>query len=170
MELLVIRHGAARDRGEFAQTGLSDDLRPLTAEGADEMRKVARGLLTQVKHIDFLATSPLVRAVQTAEIVAEAFGIEVSDTTTSLTPEARLEEFEKWCAGVGPKKVIAVVGHEPHLSTLITWLLSGERDSRVRLRKAGAALLEFDSDVRRESGTLGWLVTPRQLAANAEST
>jgi phosphohistidine phosphatase SixA len=54
-----------------------------------------------------------VRAVQTAEIVAEAFGIEVSDTTTRLIPEARLEEFEKWCAGVGPKKVIAVVGHEP---------------------------------------------------------
>jgi phosphohistidine phosphatase len=169
MELLVIRHGAARDRGEFAQTGLSDDLRPLTAEGADEMRKVARGLLTQVKHIDFLATSPLVRAVQTAEIVAEAFGIEVSDTTTSLTPEARLEEFEKWCAGVGPRKVVAVVGHEPHLSTLVTWLLSGERDSRVRLRKGGAALLEFEADVRREAGTLGWLVTPRLLAASAEN-
>jgi phosphohistidine phosphatase len=170
MDLLVIRHGAARDRGEFAQTGLSDDLRPLTAEGADEMRRVARGLRTQVKSIDFLATSPLVRAVQTAEIVAEAFGIEVSETTTSLTPDAQLEEFEKWCAGVGPKKVVAVVGHEPHLSTLVTWLLSGERESRVRLRKAGAALLEFESDVRRDSGTLGWLVTPRQLAANAEST
>ncbi len=63
MNLLIIRHGAARDRGEFAQTGLSDDLRPLTAEGADEMRRVARGLRTQVKGIDFLATSPLVRAV-----------------------------------------------------------------------------------------------------------
>jgi phosphohistidine phosphatase len=107
--------------------------------------------------------------VQTAEIVAEAFGIEVSDTTTSLTPEARLEEFEKWCAGVGPRKVVAVVGHEPHLSTLVTWLLSGERDSRVRLRKGGAALLEFEADVRREAGTLGWLVTPRLLAASAEN-
>jgi len=140
MDLLVIRHGAARDRGEFAQTGLSDDLRPLTAEGADEMRKVARGLRTQVKRIDFLATSPLVRAVQTAEIVAEAFGIEVSDTTTALIPEARLEEFEKWCAGVGPKKVIAVVGHEPGLSFLGAFL-SG-RPSFPPLRKAQITLVE----------------------------
>lgn len=169
MELLVIRHGGARDQGEFAQTGLSDDLRPLTAEGADEMRSVARGLRTQVKSIDVLATSPLVRAVQTAEIVAEAYGIEVRETTTSLTPDAQLEEFEKWCAGVGSTKLIAVVGHEPHLSTLITWLLSGKHESRVRLKKAGASLLEFDSDVRRDSGTLSWLLTPRQLAATAES-
>lgn len=169
MELLVIRHGAARDRGEFAQTGLSDDLRPLTAEGADEMRRVARGLRSQVRNIDILATSPLVRAVQTAEIVAEAYGIEVRETTTSLTPDAQLEEFEKWCAGLGPKKLVAVVGHEPHLSILVTWLLSGKTDSRIRLRKAGVSLLEFESDVRRDSGTLGWLLTPRQLAATAES-
>jgi phosphohistidine phosphatase len=169
MDLLVIRHGAARDRDEFAQTGLSDDLRPLTAEGADEMRKVARALRTQVKSIDFLATSPLVRAVQTAEIVAEAYGREVGETTTSLMPDAPLEEFEKWCAGVGAKKLVAVVGHEPHLSTLVTWLLSGKYDSCVRLKKAGAALLEFGSEVHRDSGTLAWLLTPRQLAATLHS-
>lgn len=165
MELLVIRHGAARERDEFAKTGLSDDLRPLTSEGADAMRGVARGLRTYVKNIDVLATSPLVRAVQTAEIVAEAYGIEVRETTTSLTPDAQLEEFEKWCAGLSPKKLIAVVGHEPHLSTLVTWLLTGKDASRIRLKKAGASLLEFDSDVRRDSGTLSWLLTPRQLAA-----
>lgn len=165
MELLVIRHGAARDRDEFVQTGLSDDLRPLTEEGADAMRKVARGLRSQVKSIDVLATSPLVRAVQTAEIVAEAYGIEVRETTTSLTPDAQLEEFEKWCAGIGPKKLVAVVGHEPHLSTLVTWLLTGKDASLIRLKKAGACLLEFESGVRRDSGTLSWLLTPRQLAA-----
>lgn len=169
MELLVIRHAGARDRDDFAETGLSDDLRPLTDEGADEMRQVARGLRTQVKAIEVLATSPLVRAVQTAELVAEAYGIEVRETTTSLSPEAPLEEFEKWCAGLGAKKLVAVVGHEPHLSTLVTWLVTGMHESRVRLKKGGACLLEFESEVRRDSGTLNWLLTPRQLAVNATS-
>ena len=164
MELLVIRHGAAMDRAEFAKTGESDDLRPLTPEGVDEMRQVARGLRAQVKKIDLLTTSPLVRAMQTAELVAEAYGVEVGETTTSLMPEAPLEEFEKWCAGHEAKKLVAVVGHEPHLGTLVTWLLSGKSESSVRLKKGGACLLEFETNARRDSGTLSWLLTPRQLS------
>jgi len=165
MELLVIRHGSAMDKDEFARSGQSDDLRPLTAEGVEEMRDVARGLRAQVKTLDLVAASPLVRAVQTAEIVAEAYGIEVGETTTSLSPDAQMEEFEKWCDGLGAKKGGAIVGHEPQLSTLVTWLLTGLDDSRVELKKGGACLLEFDAEVRRKSGILGWLQTARQIAA-----
>lgn len=163
MELLVIRHGAAMDKDEFAKTGKSDDLRPLTAEGIGEMKQVAQGLREQVKKLDLLATSPLVRAVQTAEIVAEAYGVPVSETTTSLSPDAELQEFEDWCADLGEVKRLAVVGHEPHLTTLVTWLLTGEAESRIDLKKGGACLLDFDSRVKRDSGILNWLMTPGQL-------
>jgi phosphohistidine phosphatase len=50
------------------------------------------------------------------------------------------------------------------LSCLVTWLLTGRSDSRIRLRKGGACLVKFDEQVRRDSGTLSWLLTPRQLA------
>jgi phosphohistidine phosphatase len=163
MELLVIRHGAAMDKDEFAKTGKSDDLRPLTAEGIEEMKRVARGLREQLKKLDLLATSPLVRAVQTAEIVGEAYEIPVSETTTSLSPDAEPKEFEEWCADLGEVKRIGVVGHEPHLTTLVTWLLTGRAESRVELKKGGACLLEFDSGVKRDSGILNWLLTPGQL-------
>jgi phosphohistidine phosphatase len=166
MKLLIIRHGAAMDQEEFAQTKQSDDLRPLTGEGKREMKRVAKGLRKAIDELDVLATSPLVRAVQTAEIVADAYGIEITDTTPTLVPDAPLDEFEEWCGRFRDEKVIAVVGHEPHLSSLATWLMTGRRESRIRLKKAGACLLEFDSAVRRDSGTLNWLLTPRQLAEN----
>src|SRR4029079_2131275 len=74
MKLIVIRHGAAMDREEFARTGASDDLRPLTAEGENELGRAVNGLRGEVRALSVLATSPLVRARQTAEIVANAFG------------------------------------------------------------------------------------------------
>ena len=152
------------DRDEFARTGQSDDLRPLTLEGRGEMEAIAKRLRLEIESLDVLATSSLVRAVQTAEIVAAAYGMGAPQITTSLLPEAPPDEFKKWCAELGGKSIVAVVGHEPHLGSLVTWLMTGRRESRVRLRKGGACLLEFESEARRDSGTLSWLLTPRQLA------
>ena len=169
MKLLVVRHGAAMDREEFARTEQSDDLRPLTDEGKAEMKSVAAGLRAEVEKLDVLATSRLVRARQTAEIIAEAYGLGDPEISDSLVPGAPLEEFTQWCSALGDKKVIAVVGHEPHLSRLVTWLLAGRSESRIRLKKAGACLLEFESQPERDSGILNWLVTPRQLTTISES-
>lgn len=162
MELLVIRHGAAMDKDEFAKTGQSDDSRPLTSAGMEEMKQIARGLRELVKKIDLLATSPLVRAVQTAEIVGDAYDVAVDQTTTSLSPDSDPAEFEKWCTDLDVKRV-AVVGHEPHLTALVTWLLTGEDDAIIDLKKGGSCLLEFDSAITSGAGMLKWLMTPGQL-------
>jgi len=163
MKLLVVRHGAAMEREDFASTGESDDLRPLTDEGKAEMKLIAATLRSEVAALDVLATSPLVRARQTAEIIAESYGIGDAQVIDSLVPGASFEDFVKWCAGLGDKKVVAVVGHEPHLGTLVTWLLAGSNESRIRLKKGGACLVEFDSEPQRGAGVLNWLLTPRQL-------
>ena len=163
MKLLVVRHGAAMEREDFASTGESDDLRPLTDEGKAEMKLIAAGLRSEVAELDVLATSPLVRARQTAEIIADAYGFRDAQVTDSLVPGASFDDFVSWCAGLGDAKVVAVVGHEPHLGTLVTWLLSGGNQSRIRLKKGGACLLEFDSRPQRVSGILNWLLTPRQM-------
>src|SRR5882724_2462532 len=67
VRLLVVRHAIAEDPAVFAATGRSDAERPLTEKGRRRMRRVARGLKKLVPAIDGLATSPLVRAVETAE-------------------------------------------------------------------------------------------------------
>jgi phosphohistidine phosphatase len=68
----VIRHAPAADRAEFAKTGKDDSERPLTDDGKTKMRRAARGLRSLVPKLDLLASSPYVRAHETAEIVADA--------------------------------------------------------------------------------------------------
>ena len=163
MQLLVIRHAIAMERDEFAESGESDDRRPLTKAGVKRMRRVAGGLRDVVDKIDVLATSPFTRAVQTAEIVADAFRIGPAEVSATLVPDVHFDEFERWAQLHGNGDVIAIVGHEPHLSGLVSWLMTGSGESRLALKKGGACLLEFDSNIRRGSGTLLWLLTPRQL-------
>lgn len=163
MDLLVIRHGEAMDKEEWAKTEKSDDLRVLTSEGMEEMKEIARGLREQVKKLDVLATSSLVRAVQTAEIVADVYDIPVKKIA-ALSPDAEPKEFEKWCEDFEDVKRIAIVGHEPHLTTLITCLMTGDEDPIVELKKGGCCLLEFDSKIKEGEGVLRWLMTPGQLA------
>jgi phosphohistidine phosphatase len=163
MHLLVIRHGVAMDKEEFARTGQSDDKRPLTSAGKKEMAKVARGLRAIVPKLDALAPSPLVRARQTAEIVARAYRVRVGPATRSLEPDARPTQFVRWLARHRTEGVVAVVGHDPHLSALVTWLIAGVNEPRVELKKGGACLLRFDGKPRRAGAILEWLLTPAQL-------
>src|SRR5215204_4297521 len=111
MKLLVIRHAIAMDSEEFADTGEPDDRRPLTNFGAKRMRKNAKGLHTLVDSIDRFATSPLTRAIETAEIVSEVFSIDQAELCAALVPGIALEEFEDWARDRAQAEVLAVVGH-----------------------------------------------------------
>jgi phosphohistidine phosphatase len=161
MQLLVIRHAIAQAREEF--TGDDDALRPLTKEGRQQMQRVAKGLRHIVGDIDVLGSSPLLRAVQTAEIVAEEFGGVDITTVKALEPDSALPTFVKWLRTQRDAAVVAVVGHEPHLGTLITWLLTGLDEPRVPLKKGGACLLDFPSLPRKGGATLRWALTPALL-------
>lgn len=161
MELLVIRHGIAGDKEEFARTGLDDDLRPLTREGREKMAHVAEGLRRIVPDISVLGTSPLERAKQTASIVAEARGADVPIVVTeALRPDRRYEELVDWLRARTESGTIAIVGHEPHLGGLVTWLLTGSDESRTPLKKGGACLLEFRGAPRKGAASLVWLLPP----------
>jgi len=163
VHLLVIRHAIAEDRDAFGRTGEDDDLRPLTDEGREKMIRGAAGLRVLLPTLDLLASSPLVRAQQTAAIVAKAYGMEAIETTSTLEPDADLARFESWIAGQPRAATVAVVGHEPHLSTLVTWLLAGVDASHIVLKKGAACALAFDGRVRRAEGVLLWLQTPAAL-------
>lgn len=163
MRLLVIRHAAAMDKEEFARSGRSDNERPLTTDGRKDMARVARALRTLVPKLDVVSSSPLVRARETAEIVARAHRMDVSPATRALNPEARPAAFVRWLAKHSRADTVAVVGHEPHLGMLVTWLLTGASTSHVEMKKGGACLLDFAASPRRGGATLEWLMTPAQL-------
>ncbi|MFN2397240.1 MAG: histidine phosphatase family protein [Gemmatimonadaceae bacterium] len=162
MELLVVRHAIAVDADEFASTGQSDDLRPLTPEGATRMRAVARGLRSIVPGVERIATSPLTRAMQTAAILADEYDLEPV-STDSLRPEARYESLLRWWSSKPGTSVMAIVGHEPHLSGLVSWLLAGSDSPFIELKKGAACLLEFESTPSVAKGTLLWSLAPAHL-------
>ena len=167
MKLLVIRHGPAGERAEWEAKGLDDRLRPLTPAGKKEMREVSKGLRELVTAIDILATSPLVRAAQTAEIVAKRYKCEPV-TVEALEPEKVPNEAIRWLDQQRSAGTVAVVGHEPHLSTLASILLAGKGSSFLTLKKSGVGLLELSLPVRAGGGKLEWLLTPDVLRSMAQ--
>ncbi len=164
MKLLIIRHAIAEDRDAFARAGHSDALRPLTNKGRRRMSRIAAGLQQIVNSVDVLATSPLVRARQTAEIVAEAYGSIPAETVAALSGAAPPTDLLPWLKANATAGVLAVVGHEPHLGKVASWLLSDQQRSFISFKKGGAALLEFGSRAPEPGAArLRWLMTPKQL-------
>src|SRR5919201_5536071 len=111
MQLLVIRHGSAEEVGPDGD----DSRRSLTKSGRAEVKEAAAGLLTLVETIDVIASSLLVRAQETAEIVARAYGDLSVETVQSLIPGSDLSVLADWLARVSSTQGVAIVGHEPHL-------------------------------------------------------
>jgi phosphohistidine phosphatase len=162
MLLVVIRHAIALSREEFAQVGEDDSLRPLTPDGRRKMEAAAKGLHRLVPEVDVIAASPLTRAQQTARIVAARYGGMSVSTTRALDPESPLPNFLQWLRD-RPRGTLAVVGHEPHLGTLVTWLLTGLEESRVPMRKGAACLLEFPGRPAAGEARLHWALTASHL-------
>lgn len=84
------------------------------------------------------------------------------ETTDALEPDRAPSTFLSWLRSV-EGDVVAVVGHEPHLGMLVTWLLTGLTESRVPLKKGGACLLDAGSPPREGEAMLRWALAPSQL-------
>jgi phosphohistidine phosphatase len=161
MKLLVVRHGPAGERAEWEAQGRDDRLRPLTLEGKKEVRRVARGLATVVTKIDRLATSPLVRAIQTAEVIAAEYDCDFVQVE-ALAPGNDPGEVLKWLQQQRGD-TIAVVGHEPDLSALVGYLLTAKPATFLTLKKSGTVLIDLEDSPRPGNVKLEWLLVPRVL-------
>jgi phosphohistidine phosphatase len=168
--LLVVRHAIAEDRDAAAARGLDDGDRPLTDEGRRRMERGARALARLVPEIGPIASSPLLRAWQTAEILRDALA-EPPEVVAceALLPAAAPAELVGWLARIVHRRAaVAVVGHEPHLGLAVSWLLAGDDRSFVRLKKGAACLVELPALPGPGSARLLWSLAPAQLRALAE--
>ena len=163
MDLLVIRHGLAESRRVFAATGQDDALRPLTKEGRRRMRRTVRGMRAVVPELDTIATSPFVRAVQTADIVAASYDAVVPVELETLRPTGSREDVLSWLQERGEHETVAIVGHEPHLGLLTSWLLAAPLNHFVELKKGGACLLTWKEHPTAGNAWLQWALPPGQL-------
>jgi len=163
VNLLIIRHAIAERRDAFAETDQDDSLRPLTTSGRKRMERCARGLRRLVPEIHSLATSPLTRAVQTAEIVAAEYGTVVPVHLEHLAPDGERRAVLSWIQMQLDDSTVAVVGHEPDLGSMVSWLLSSTGGHFLGLKKGGACLLSWESNITAGDARLVWLLTSGQL-------
>jgi phosphohistidine phosphatase len=163
MQLLVVRHAIAEDREAWASR--DDSLRPLTDDGKKKMKEAAKGLRSLVPKLDVLATSPLTRAMQTAQILAKVYDKPEPVAVDALTPGQRPGALASWLRTQALEKTIAIVGHEPGLGAAASWLAAGTERSFLELGKAGACLLDLGERIDAGEAMLIWALRPSQLRA-----
>lgn len=162
MRIVFLRHGPAGTREEWAPSGRPDSERPLTADGRRRAREAAKGLTRLLDKVDLVATSPWPRARQTAELVAAAFGAPLAESNL-LLPHRSPASLSAWLSGLDEDRTAILVGHEPHLSKVVSWLMAGKgARSAVALKKSQALLLETRK-AAPGAATLAWSVPPRVL-------
>jgi phosphohistidine phosphatase len=161
MQLLIVRHAIAEERDTWAPR--DDDLRPLTEDGKKKMKEAAKGLLALIPRVDVLASSPLTRAMQTATILAKVYDKPEPLKVEALVPGQPPAAFAPWLRGHAGRKTVAVVGHEPSLGTLISWLAAGIEQSFVELGKGGACLLELGDKIDAGEAMVEWILRPSHL-------
>ncbi len=164
MQIYIIRHAIAELRENWGQ---SDEERPLTEEGRKKMERIARGLRNMKVTFSHLYSSPLVRAQQTAEIVGKKITVQTFAQTDLLVPEADPARLLPFLNEHEEEAALALVGHEPHVSSLLSFLLAGKPGSFVYFKKGGVALIEGNTPVQAGQCTLRWLLEPRHLTAIA---
>ena len=162
MELYILRHGEA---GKRIPSGSKDSERPLTVAGQEEVAKIAGALAKLNVRIDFIVTSPLKRARQTAEAVAKVLKVKKSsmEDWNELKPEGRRLELYRKLSQFKPDSSILVVGHEPYLSTMVSEIVFDGGAGRIVLKKAGLAKIMLAALQPKARGELRWLLTPKHL-------
>ncbi|HKE35689.1 MAG TPA: histidine phosphatase family protein [Candidatus Acidoferrum sp.] len=161
MQLYIVRHGIAIDREDPKCPPEAE--RYLTEEGVQKTRQVAKGLAALGVTGDLLITSPYARAVQTAEIFADALDYSRQRIRRNeiLLPGSEPTLLFRELAREKQASAIFVFGHAPHLDGAIATAL-GSKKHLTSLKKAGVALIELKR-ISPPIGVLGWLATPKML-------
>lgn len=165
--IYLMRHGIAAD----ATAEMSDADRALTADGVRKTERVAIGLQKVDVRPDLILSSPLRRAEETARLVADV-----------LAPQSAVELYPPLAGGFSAEDIIRglrahrrasqilLVGHQPDLGQLASYLLTGSENLvPLPFKKAGVAAISLASLPPRSAGSLEWFLTPGQLRAIASS-
>ena len=163
MRVYLCRHGEAVDN-----TGLgTDESRFLTQPGRQGILRVGQALRAQGDVPDLILTSPLVRAVQTAELLASAVGYDKAvEVNPALVPETRLGQLLDELIGLEAKTRVFLVGHEPQMGQWTAQLL-GRTSLKRPFSKGGVARIDWEGVPERGTGQAVFFLSPQQLQPTA---
>lgn len=169
VQLYILRHGEAGKRVAAGSAAAArDSERALTVAGREEVEEIADALSKLGIKPDLVATSPLKRARQTADIAAKRLKVKKGSLAEwdELKPEGRRADlYKKLAQSAGkPDSEVMIVGHEPQLSTLIAEVVFGApAPGKIVLKKAGLAKVTITSFQPSLKGELRWLLAPKHM-------
>ena len=158
MIVYFLRHASA---GESVLNPKKDEKRGLDKDGIEQCGYVGRALTAIDAQVDVIISSPLKRATQTASLVGNEMGYEGRlQIDAGLRPGSNFADFRRLLEKYANQESIMVVGHNPNLSQFLGTVISESGcEASVDLKKGAVARVEM----RRNSGTLQWCLTPKAL-------
>jgi phosphohistidine phosphatase len=157
VDVFLLRHGIA----EEPKPGDSDSNRALTAEGRRKLAEVLEAARHAKVEPTLILSSPLKRAIETAEIAAKVLGYDGQILRTDiLRPDSSPEDVWQEIRGHRDESSLLLAGHEPLFSALAAYLL-GAPSVRIDFKKAGLLKLTIDSFPPHPRAILGWYLTPK---------
>ena len=155
-ELYIVRHAIAAERGSEWP---DDTKRPLTERGINRFKEVVKGLRRLDITVDEVFTSPLVRARQTAEILASGLeGKAPVKVLDALAPGHTAASVMTQLARVAKRRRVALVGHEPELGELAAYLIGAGR--ALAFKKGGICRIDLGSLTSKRAASLVWFLPP----------
>jgi phosphohistidine phosphatase len=168
MDLYLVRHGAAADAADPQWPNDRD--RPLTPQGVKRFRREARGLALLGAGVVVMLSSPYSRAWRTAELLAEDAGWPAPIECAALEPGRPPAEVLAALQPYSSSSAVALVGHEPSMHQLASYLLTSDtQHAAIEFRKGSVARLELVDGLRPGSAVLLWLLAPKVLRAISPS-
>ncbi len=157
MLIYLLRHGDAVQSPE-----IHDSERPLSELGRTQAAVVGAFLKSISVHPEMVFSSPLLRAVQTAETVGKLLSTAKIQLSEYLVPGTKKDQLLDQLNQVKPNSVL-LVSHEPYISQAISLLLSERETLPVEIRKCSLACVLASDPVRKGHAMLQWLVTAEQM-------
>ena len=159
MNLYLMRHASA---GVHRENPLLDEKRSLIQEGKEQCVLMARTLAALKVQVDVIVSSPLKRALQTAQIVGTELGYEAKvEISQALAPNADFADFQQMLDQYSDLDGVLAVGHNPNVFRFLGRLITSSGDAAIRMRKGSVARIDLD----RHPPLLQWLIDPRSARA-----
>jgi len=159
MKLLLVRHAIAED---VPPHGGSDFDRALTSKGREQFSAFAEWLVRQEIQPQRVFHSPLVRAVQTAELLCTAAELDPAEQLLEpvLSPGIDLTQLVRRLRDWRDEglRTVACVGHQPDMSRIAAQLIGG---GALEFKKGATACIEFSGSPQAGAGVLRWLASPK---------